>query len=73
MGCDHKHIREVLESGAEWDGEQCGMAHFSASGEHRPSCWLCPDCGEYIGWQEREMVERFLANGGPCMVPEEIA
>ena len=52
--CIHETIRRYLAKGLQWDGERCCAGHLFHDGSIKPGCWVCMECGEYVGYDERQ-------------------
>jgi hypothetical protein len=54
--CNHPAIREAVLENKGWIHEECCVGHFFGNLEDnnwKPQCWLCPDCGAYVSYEER--------------------
>jgi len=61
--CKHEKILKAFRdnSGDYWE---CLVGHYKEDGSAAPACIQCPDCNEYIGWQEQAEMRK--AVGQEC-------
>lgn len=57
--CKHPFIKKLIKE--EFSGKvlvsTCCVAHYFPDGSLKPSCIRCPDCGEWISWEEQQKLK----------------
>jgi hypothetical protein len=65
MDCLHPFIRDLLRGKLKGVVlvEYCCVAHFFDDGSMKPPCLRCPDCGEWISYEEQIKIGQESVDG----------